>query len=129
VLLSGRAAERLARVQHLGLDADPAGPSCLQLAAAVLQRPAAVAAMAPGSDRNSAAAVSHQHSWAAARDMDSELVASAATLYRLRLFHGSLVQVQSLSDCADLACTLAAGPASYTPLQLVQPETHLFHLV
>ena len=94
VLLSGRAAERLARVQHLGAAPDSAGLHSAQLAAVVLQHP--VAAPVPGAADSSGAAASWKtHSWA--RDTDSELAVTARTLHRLRLFHGSFVQARCSS--------------------------------
>ena len=91
VLLSGRAAERLARVQHLGAASDRAGLHGAHLAAVVLQRP--VTAPVPGAAASGGAAASWQaRGWR--RDTDSELAVTAGTLHRLCLFHGSFVQAR-----------------------------------
>jgi hypothetical protein len=99
-LLSGRAAERLARVQQQAGAPERGGPVRLELAAEVLRRPAPLAAPAPGACDGAGAAPQPRD---AGRDADSELVVAAATLLRLRVFHGSLVKVRRGAGCAHRA--------------------------
>ena len=105
VLLSGRAAERLARVQHLGAAPDRAGLHGAQLAAVVLQHP--VTAPVPGAAASGGSAASRQtKGWR--RDTDSELAVTAGTLHRLCLFHGSFVQARCFPVSASTLAFLCS---------------------